>query len=869
MPMEFMKKYKKIFIILAASITLVLLCMYLAAVMLLPALLNSGRFIKKAENFIYNKTGVLFTVKNLDIKATAGLSYYIKADRISATKNGLVFLNLEDFSAKTKFNMLKYAHGKYLYINLSKFKKDTKKKNDLKFSALPDIYFEGADIIFDETKDFKGSFSNLSLKEVNNKRYLKFYGEVSSNFLKESLKTSEKGYFLADREIISAQEFEILSKDSKITLNGKIYDKTSGHNFYINAENLPVDDTMASLLYYQKSKDPSKKFIENFRNYRGTLDINLNFKENGIFGKCIARELGAQAILFNAPVFFENAEFIFDKQNVNSTAYGMLAEEKVRHDLRVINILSPARETYGSINSTLARKAGKYIPGLSIKDGLDINVEYFIKNKIITVNYLATIKKGADIFYKGAFLGLRNKDRRVFVHTKKNNKILFIKNYDYSVLNNGEAYNIVLGDGLFIKIKDRMKPKYLSARTNGFAPASVTGSFGRFISGGEFSGDLKYDFLKNKIFGDFIIKNARHKDFYIENAQIKADKRCIDILAKGKYRGEKFTSKMQARNRIGNKITIYNMDLFLDKYTEDKKHLLHKRKNHMFSHKVKDFDLTIENWKIKINKIVKDRIVLNNVSLAGSLKNSVFKFQTSDIAFAKGTLGAKGLYDFKKKSSGVRFAAKNVDSNIAADLIFNLPNQVAGVANGILYIKTFNRLNDIKAKLVFCIDKGYMPQLGEVEIKNKFTRRKIKISSLIKVRDENNKPINPAEFASDIMGSLYMNNSKLENILITSKQKNLSLLIEGNCDLEEDTANLMMFGKYINDKHRKIKVLFMPFSFVAKLLFRPENTLENYKDKFNKVPDVDKNQTDVNLFRIKLEKKPGENNTDIEMKRIY
>ena len=866
--MEFIKKYKKIFIVLSASLLLALLCLYLCAVMLLPALLNSGRFIKKAENFIYNKTGALVSVKNLDIKATRGLSYYIKADKITATKNGLEFLNLEDFSAKVTFNKLKYADGKYLYVNLSKFKKNTKKKNDYKISLLPDIYFEGADIIFDETKDFKGSFSNLSLKEINDKRYLKFYGEISSSFLKESLKTGENGYFVTNGETILAQGFEILSKDSKIALNGKIYDKSSGHDFYIDAKNLPVDDTMASVLYYQKSKDPSKKFIENFVDYKGTLDISLNFKENGIFGKCVAKELGAKSVLFNAPVFFENAEFIFDKQNVNSTAYGTLAEEKVRHILRVTNILRADRETYGSINSTLASKAGKYIPDLSIKNGLNIEVEYFIKNKIITVDYLASIKKGADIFYKGAFLGLRNKDRRVFVHTIKNNKILYIKNYDYSVLNNGEAYNIVLGDGLFIKLKEKMKPKYLSARTNGFAPASVTGSFGKFISGGEFSGDLKYDFLKNKIFGNFIIKNARHKDFYIENAQIKADKKCIDILAKGKYKGEKFVSKMQARNRIGNKITIYNMDLFLDKYIEGKKHF-HPKKDRLFAHKIKDFDLTIENWKIRVNKIVKDRIVLNNVLLAGSLKNSVFKFQTSDISFAKGVLSAKGLYNFKKKSSGVRFSAKNVDSNIAADLIFNLPNQVAGTANGVLYIKTFNKLDDIKAKLIFRIDKGYMPQLGDIEIKNRFTRKKIKLSNLIKVRNENNEPINPAEYASDIMGSLYVNNSKLENILITSKQKNLSLLIEGNCNLEEDSANLMMFGKYSNDKHRKIKILFMPFSFVAKLLFRPENTLENYKDKFNKVPDVNTNPANVNLFRIKLDKKPGENNTDIEMKRIY
>ena len=69
-------------------------------------------------------------------------------------------------------------------------------------------------------------------------------------------------------------------------------------------------------------------------------------------------------------------------------------------------------------------------------------------------------------------------------------------------------------------------------------------------------------FRETKIFGNFIIKNAHHKDFFVKKAEINADKKCVNILAEGKYRGEKFTSKMSARNKIGNKIIVYNMDLF-------------------------------------------------------------------------------------------------------------------------------------------------------------------------------------------------------------------------------------------------------------------------------------------------------------------
>ncbi len=881
--MEFLKKYKKVILWSISAVFAVFLCIYLCILFALPMLLNSKTFTKKAKGIVLKNTGYAISAENFNIKITPFLSLYLKADKLSAAKNGAKIFDIEGFVGKTKLGLPKKINAKYVFLNLNKIQKGQKgnKNSSFEISSLPDIYIDDARVIFDDTKDFEGKFSNFSIKKINGKKYVKFYGEISSVFFKENLILGEKGYIFANKNALFAKDFEILSKDSSLVLNGKLLDQNkkkeeSSYDFYIKGNDIQTADLMASLLYFQKSKNDSKKFIENFYNFKGTVDVDLNFKNDGIFGNCTAKELAAATTLFNAPIYFKEAVFIFNKTGVTSTAKGTLADEEVVHSLRVADIMSPNRLVLGKIESKLQNKIDKYIPGLKTVGQEEIGVEYYIKNKKITVDYLLSLKKGADIFYKSASLGLKDKDRRLFVHTLKNDKLLYIKNYDYSILNGEDTFNIVLGRGLFVKNKDKMQPKYLSAKTNGFAPASFAGSFGRFISGGEFSGNLKYDFQKDKLFGNFIIKNARHKDFYIQKAEVNADKKCIDILAEGKYRGEKFTSKLNARNKIANQIVVYNLDLFLDKYTVRtnraalglKPHRPFKHKGKFYS-KVKDVDLTIENWKIKVNKFTKDRIVLNNVSLTGSLKNSVFKFSTSDVYFAKGILSAKGLYDFRKNSSLMRFKAKNVDSNTAADLIFDLKGQVMGTANGILYIKTLNKLDDIKAKIVFKIDKGYLPKLGDIEIKNRFTRRNIKLSRLINIKDTENNPINPSELASDIKGSFYADNQLIRDISITSRQKHLSMLFEGQYDIKDENADLMIFGKYNSDSQRRVKILFMPLSFVVKLIFRPENSLKNYKEKFEKVPDISEKPGDTSLFRIKIKGSPKEDNMDVQLKRIY
>jgi hypothetical protein len=164
---------------------------------------------------------------------------------------------------------------------------------------------------------------------------------------------------------------------------------------------------------------------------------------------------------------------------------------------------------------------------------------------------------------------MRDYKRKIYGNTFKDNSNLELRKYKYSYFSGKE--NIVLsGDGLFKKNidkkdPDKFVPQYLTISTNGYAPTSVIGAFGEKVKGGEFKGNLKYDFNLNQVLGSFNIRKARHKAFRIDNAHVTAKDGVLNITSDGLYKGEKYSAEMNAKNNIFGDTIIYNMKLFLDK----------------------------------------------------------------------------------------------------------------------------------------------------------------------------------------------------------------------------------------------------------------------------------------------------------------
>ncbi len=857
-----MKFIKNLFIYIFSCLVLLTTGIYLCFLFILPPVLNSN--VSSLESFLCRQTGIKISSDKVKLKTTPLLHVKLDVPELSAAGTGEIKdlyadINLLDFSKSI-------IQADLITINVDQISVLTRKNKDKKtpkpfdFRKLPEISAGRLVIEFNK--------NTLTAENINiNAEKASFNAEIKTPFLDDTLIISDKGHINFDGESAYAKDLEVKYGTSSIYLNGKLTDNRKNIDLHITGENLPVRDIEKTLLFYQKSQDPAKKFIENFKDYKGNIDVDLNLKRDGIYGKCTASKLSARAVWFDIPLYFEKVIFNFDKDKITSKAQGLVGGQKAVHTLNITHLGSEDKEVTGNL-FTLLGENFKYVPELRILHSVNAEITYNIKRKKITVDYNLEIPEQSDILYKNAYLGLRNSKRRFSAQTLKDNNDLKLTNYDYSIINDGTIKNIITGNGLFKKINGKFNPQFITCKTNGYAPASVTGSFGRYVQGGEFKGDLKYDFIERKIFGNFEVINTRFRDYFVKSAKILADKTIL-IKAEGTYLKQKFTCNLNAENILQDEIYVYNLNLFLDKYIV-KKHKqkakpanFEKLKEIDISSKVMDADVTIENWKINVNKIRKDRLVLNDLELVGSLKNDVFTFSLSELAFAQGTLLGKGKYDFRNDSSCIDISANGIDSNTAADILFNLPGEVEGTANATLHIDTKRKLDDIKAKGKFSIDNGFLPKLGSTEfmIKN---NKKIKVADLVNIDFSKKKALE-----SDIKGSFVMDNTLLKDIKLTSRQKYLSMLITGEYEMKRQHAMMHLFGKYNKEAPKGIKIFFVPLNFILKVVFRPENSMNIYRNELKQIPPIETEKANEKYFRVKLEGNLNKENVDVEIKGIH
>ena len=857
-----MKFIKNLFIYIFSFLGFIAAVAYLCFLFLLPPVFNSN--VTGLGNFLCRQTGIKMSFEGMKLKTTPLLHVKLDVPELSAAGTGEIKdlyadINLLDFSKSI-------IQADLITINVDKIfeltsrNKDKKTLKPFNFRKLPEISAGSFVVEFNK--------NTLTAENVNiNAEKASFNAEIKTPFLDDTLIISDKGHINFDGESAYAKDLEVKYGTSSIYLNGKLTDNRKNIDLHITGENLPVRDIEKTLLFYQKSQDPAKKFIENFKDYKGNIDVDLNLKRDGIYGKCTASKLSARAVWFDIPLYFEKVIFTFVKDKITSKAQGLVGGQKAVHTLNITHLGSEDKEVTGNL-FTLLGENFKYVPELRILHSVNAEITYNIKRKKITVDYNLEIPEQSDILYKNAYLGLRNSKRRFSAQTLKDNNDLKLTNYDYSIINDGTIKNIITGNGLFKKINGKFNPQFITCKTNGYAPASVTGSFGRYVQGGEFKGDLKYDFIERKIFGNFEVINTRFRDYFVKSAKILADKTIL-IKAEGTYLKQKFTCNLNAENILQDEIYVYNLNLFLDKYIV-KKHKqnakpanFEKLKEIDISSKVMDADVTIENWKINVNKIRKDRLVLNDLELVGSLKNDVFTFSLSELAFAQGTLLGKGKYDFRNDSSCIDISANGIDSNTAADILFNLPREVEGTANATLHIDTKRKLDDIKAKGKFSIDNGFLPKLGSTEfmIKN---NKKIKVADLVNIDFSKKKALE-----SDIKGSFVMDNTLLKDIKLTSRQKYLSMLITGEYEMKRQHAMMHLFGKYNKEAPKGVKIFFVPLNFILKVVFRPENSMNIYRNELKQIPPIETEKANEKYFRVKLEGNLNKENVDVEIKGIH
>ena len=79
---------------------------------------------------------------------------------------------------------------------------------------------------------------------------------------------------------------------------------------------------------------------------------------------------------------------------------------------------------------------------------------------------------------------------------------------------------------------------------------------------------------------------------------------------------------------------------------------------------------------------------------------------------------------------------------------------------------------------------------------------------------------------------------------------------------------MKLWGKYNKSAQRGVKVLFVPLSWIIKVVFKPEKTKQLYQNKLDEIPDIVSSPNDEQAFRVKVKGNINNNNVKVELKSI-
>ncbi len=850
---------------------------YFAFLFVLPKAAVSKTFNSKIQEFVYSKTKYNLEFDGFTLKTYPNLSAELELKNIRVDE----FLRGVDVYvciAPLRLKPCRVIVGD-VFFDKTKFKPQkgtSNKKLNIDYKKIPDISLLNADILLEEGTNIQ--VKDLYLASQKDKKEAVFNAVISTKSLKDKIIIGNKGVLSFDNKGLYADNLEAAIGNAKLNINGKLFDKEKKYDFILKGDNLPVDILEANFLSFMKMKDKKKNFIENFYDFSGKADINLRFVNSSIFGNAVTKNLSAKTVKFNIPVTLPHTDFIFSDDKINALAKGKFGNEDVYTDLYITDLFSKEkRVVLGNVKADLSRKfTDKYTPEYRIRGKVPVHVQYHIKNRVVTVKYNADLPKNSNLYYKNIDLGLMQRDRRLYARTVKHGVNLFLKTYDYSFVDGGKVNNIILGNGLFVQKNGHLVLDYITCKTNGYAPVSVTGSFGRYVEGGIFNGNLKYSYAKNLLTGKFILKDSKYKSFYVEKAVVKATDENFGLAAKGTFENSPYICYADLVNSFEDKITVHDIHLYLKNYrirrslkTKAPAGANFKEKAEEFAQKTKDIEWFVENGSIIVDEIKYNNIVLNDIWLVGNLKNDIASVLMPATSFADGTLYAKGTYDIKEQNADVNFSALNINSNYAAGMLLNLKDQVEGQANAMMHLKTYDGLNKLDAHTEFFIENGALSKIGSTEFiikKNKKIKKnlKFKLTDIINVDIDKMKALK-----SNLYGEFDVHNHKLYNAEIYSKHRYLSLFAEGNYDIKSEDANITVWGRYNRSAQKNIKILFVPLSWITNFILKPEYTKDMYMEKLNKIPPVEAKKNEEVDFTVRMKGNLNDNSSiKVELKEI-
>ena len=826
----------------------------------LPNILSSPDNIHKYETTISQKIGVPVSIKNLEVRTRPDLSFNVTSDSVFIVpQNNTELFHCDKLKYSANIFSLKHGHlhAKYIYADIDAMKKylkltPSKNKKTFDLTFFPQINIRSAEIKYNDKNYLDVDY--IRSKKHKGKIVTRILAHVYSEYAKEPVVIGKNGVITYEN-YLGFEDFSINFGKSEFSLTGNPF------GMRITGKNLPANELERNFLYFYKLTHPDKRnFLENFSDFKGTMDVDLFLDEKGLTGKCFTHNLGAKFSALKVDVFLPETTFDFKGREVSAKTSGTFGTEPVQTDFHLTGMMTNDLHVMGNVTSVFQdRLTKKYFPAVQISGRTPAKVSYHTHNQAVKVLYILNINKGANLMSEWGNLDNTDKNRVFRMTTFKNGDPMTIEGWEYSV----DGKTVLSGDGNFEKVNGTYTLADLSVKTNGKVSVNYIKSFLRdYLKSGEFDADLRLSFLKKVMLGSVNLYNASHDDFlFLKTAKMAIEPDAIKVLVDGSFYGSPIKMSVRAKNRFSDDFYINSVDIHLkDFFIRPGKFadLGQSFKSDRQKPKKKDDDkitYTIEQGRVVIDKLSGKKFTMRNVNIQGSMRNEIATFIIPKADYANGLLSAKGVYNLAQHSSNIWFYASDIDSNVVMTEFFHLPDQVHGTAYATLHAVTRDKFNDVKASATFAISDGYMPQIADKEIfigrkradgtkkGHKYTLSKIVNLDFSKAKD----------YMANIYGSFDLDNDNLKNLKMFVKSEWLGLYFEGMYDIPSECGNLFIWGKRNKTHAKGIRIFKVPVNLIYRIVFKPEHSMGEYESKVKLIPPINEGiADDIAIFRVKV-----------------
>ena len=855
----------------------------------------------KAHNFIdkklYEYMGVNMVAENVKLKTSYPYITFKAGDfeLLKQKKPILVLKNADTKISLSKFLMKKIVVKKlgadYIFADvnglLSMMPKQQEKKQPLKLDWYFDfmdslIYLKHLNLLYSVNNiDFDLDTKNISLDNtINGKWFVHFDSKMNmkqgKNGVKVAFSDKNKVYIL-DKKLYLDENIITFNK-SKLHIKGNIVDDKK-FNIDIFANDFSISNIVA-LIESNIVIPNGAEMLTYFDDIHGDFDFNFNASPKGLNGKIKLHHLCFLLVpIENVPVHVHGGNILVDTKNIYlknfSGYYGTRPVNTMKFAGKVEDYMKTFK-THIEADGIVADDFAKYyltpvigIP-INIVGKADTKVKIDYINNIIKLKWFFKVSPEDNLLVSGEPISQYKEERVIIANMSVEGMFLKIKDLNYYVTVPG--------------VKDFYRRKLISLhglidfskgvdfRVMGFkiekpVPSGFLNIIARheLFKEGTAVGELTaVDGPKGvKLFGELTLDKIKvpSQRLYVHNANIKTNFDTMNITAEGGYRRSKYSAKANIVNNLAFPMIINSIDFSLDSMDLEK--LLasfNQQGEDVVVTKAPEqdedapiFDITnliIKDCKLRLGKATYKDLSAENMEATLTLdETGDLDLNSNKFDFAKGTSSAHVCCDLKKHKYHVKLGVRDVDSNLIATTLLNLPKEISGKASGIIDINTDAKMK-LNGNIKFLVKEGTIGKIGLIQyvlnVASVF-RNPIAMISPMTIFDLINVP--NGEFQK-IQGTLDIKDNVIDSIKIKSFAPYLSAYIVGNYNLEKQDATLRIYTKMTNKKKgfygflRNISLA----NVASRVSLGARNDVNYYSSEISELPPIDADEKDCQLF---------------------